>query len=309
MTSSPRPVITRVLVPTDFSDFSSAALNYAASLASSYGAALRLLHVITPFPIVAPLSDVPGNTQLYDSQRAQCYKALTAEAATIRHPGVEVDVELRDGNPVRETLTAATEWGADLIVVGTHGRGGMERLVLGSVAEKLLRKAPCAVLAVPHGAIEGAGTAERIAHVLCAHDGSAASAAGVAYAVSLSERTGARITLVTAVEALPYGGDFTGPDFAAFREARSAHAREALDAALPADVRASHDVRDRLVYGHPAQQILEVAAQERPDLIVMGVQGRGAIDLLMFGSTANYVVRHANCPVLTVRPAAAAAGA
>ena len=201
MTSSPRPVVTRVLVPTDFSDFSSAALNYAASLASSYGAALRLLHVITPFPIVVPLGDVPGNTQLYDSQRAQCYKALTSEAATIRHPGVEVDVELRDGNPVRETLTAATEWGADLIVVGTHGRGGMERLVLGSVAEKLLRKAPCAVLAVPHGAIEGAGTAERIAHVLCAHDGSAASAAGVAYAVSLSERTGARITLVTAVEA------------------------------------------------------------------------------------------------------------
>ena len=83
MTSSPRPVVTRVLVPTDFSDFSSAALNYAASLASSYGAALRLLHVITPFPIVVPLGDVPGNTQLYDSQRAQCYKALTSEAATI----------------------------------------------------------------------------------------------------------------------------------------------------------------------------------------------------------------------------------
>ncbi len=66
-------------------------------------------------------------------------------------------------------------------------------------------------------------------------------------------------------------------------------------------------MKDRLVYGHPGQQVLEVAAQENPDLIVMGVQGRGAIDLLMFGSTANYVVRQAHCPVLTVRPPAAGA--
>ena len=83
---------------------------------------------------------------------------------------------------------------------------------------------------------------------------------------------------------------------------RLTHAREALDTAVAADVRVRCNVHDRLVYGHPAQQILEVAAQEAPDLLVMGVQGRGALDLLMFGSTANYVLRHASCPVLTVRP-------
>ncbi len=225
MTSSPQFALSRVLCPTDFSDFSAAAVSYAAALAASYGATLRLLHVNTPFPIVAPLGDVPGNTKLYESQRVQSYRALETEAERIRKPGITVEVELRDGSAVHETLAAAADWDANLIVVGTHGRGGMERLVLGSVAEKVLRKAPCAVLAVPHEAIGRAGKAERIEHVLCAHDGSAASAAGVAYARSLAERTGARITLVTVVESLPYGGDFTGPEFATFREARDAHAR------------------------------------------------------------------------------------
>jgi nucleotide-binding universal stress UspA family protein len=307
MTSSHRPAFTRVLCPTDFSEFSTAALTYAAALAASYGSAVRVLHVLTPFPIVAPLGDVPGNVQLYESQRVQGQRALEAEAARVRRPGMAVDVELRDGSAVQEVLAAAQEWQADLLVLGTHGRGGVERLVLGSVAEKVLRKATCAVLAVPHGALADAHATERIGHVLCALDGSAASGAGVAYAVSLAERTGAKLTLVSVVEALPYGGDFTGPDFAAFHAARDTHAREALDTAVAADVRVRCNVHDRLVYGHPAQQILEVSAQEAPDLLVMGVQGRGALDLLMFGSTANHVLRHASCPVLTVRPGATGA--
>jgi nucleotide-binding universal stress UspA family protein len=307
MTASPRPAFARVLCPTDFSEFATAALSYAAALAASYGSEIRLLHVLTPFPIVAPFGDVPGNVQLYESQRVQGQQALDAEAARVRRPGLAVDVELREGSAVHETLEAARDWGADLIVIGTHGRGGMERVVLGSVAEKVLRKAPCAVLAVPHAALAHAHATERISHVLCAHDGSAASRNGVAYAVSLAERTGAKLTLVSVVEALPYGGDFTGPDFAAFRAARDEHAREVLDTAVAPDVRVRCNVHDRLVYGHPAQQILEVAAQETPDLLVMGVQGRGALDLLMFGSTANHVVRHAACPVLTVRPPAAGA--
>ena len=194
MTESHRPAFARVLCPTDFSEFSTAALTYAAALAASYGSTLRLLHVLTPFPIVPPLVDVPGGAQLYESQRLQGQQALEAEAARVRRPGLSVDVELRDGSAVHEVLTAAREWQADLIVLGTHGRGGVERLVLGSVAEKVLRKATCAVLAVPHDAIARAAGAARITHVLCAHDGSEASAAGVGYAVSLAGTTGAKLT-------------------------------------------------------------------------------------------------------------------
>lgn len=303
-----RPVtLTRVLCPTDFSEFSSTALDYAAALALSYGSTLRLVHVITPFPITGPYLDLPGGGPLYEAAADQARTSLAAEAGRVSRTGVRIETELREGTAVQEILTAAAEWPADLIVMGTHGRGGFERLVLGSVAEKVLRKAPCAVLAVPHDAIAGVRTTgAQINHVLCPHDGSSASALGVAHAVSLAERTGAKLTLMSVVEALPDGDTFTGPGYAAYREAREAHARQALDTAVTPEVRVACNVRDRLVFGHPAQQILEVAAQERPDVVVMGIHGRGALDLLMFGSTTNHVVRHAPCPVLTVRQAPAA---
>lgn len=307
--TSPRSVtLDRVLCPTDFSEFSATALDYAASFAASYGSHLRVLHVVTPFPITAPYLDVPGTAGLYETASTQAREALAAEATRAARPGLSVDVEAREGLAVHEILASATDWPADLLVMGTHGRGGFERLVLGSVAEKVLRKAPCPVLAVPLAAPGDVEFQPRLAHVLCAHDGSAASRTGVAYAQALAERAGARLTLLSVVEALPYGGDFVAPEFSAFRAARDQHARDALDAALSPVDRVRLDVHDRIVYGHPGQQIVEVAAQERPDLVVMGVQGRGALDVLMFGSTTHYVLRHARTPVLTVRPGRGAGG-
>jgi nucleotide-binding universal stress UspA family protein len=303
-----RPVaFDRVLCPTDFSGCSSAAADYAGAVANASGGHLRLLHVIAPFPITAPYLDVPAESRLWETAQAQGREALASEAARVRRAGLTVDVEHRTGPPVQEILRAAAEWPADVLVIGTHGRGGFERLVLGSVAEKVLRMAPCAVLAVPPAAAEPGRTATvRIAHVLCAHDGSAGSAAGVAYAVSLADRAGARLTLVSVVEQIPDGLVLAGMDAEAVRKDRERHAREVLDAAIGADVRVRRDVHDRIVFGHPAQQILQAAAQERPDVLVMGIQGRGAFDLMMFGSTTNHVVRNAECPVLTVRPAAVA---
>jgi nucleotide-binding universal stress UspA family protein len=302
--SEPTVAFTRVLCPTDFSECSTAAVDYAAALAAAFGVPLRLLHVITPFPIVAPLAALPTDSRVWETQEHVGRELLDAEAGRIRRPGGRVETELRTGPAVHEILAAAADWHADVIVLGTHGRGGFERLVLGSVAEKVLRKAGCAVVAVPpHGAGGAAGGVVTIAHVLCAHDGSAASDAGVAAAVALADRLGARLTLVTVVEELPGGTDFSGSAYDAYRAARDAHARETLDRALPPDVRVRCDVHERMPYGHPGRQILDVAAQEHPDLIVMGVQGRGAVDLALFGSTTSHVVRHAPCPVLTVRPA------
>jgi nucleotide-binding universal stress UspA family protein len=300
-TALPDVTLDRILCPTDFSEFSTAAVAYAAALATTYGATLKLLHVATPFPVVAPYSNLPGPVRVYDIHRDQAVEALQTEATRLRGDGVTVDTEVRDGHVVREILAAADGFAADLIVLGTHGREGFERLVLGSVTEKVLRKASCAVLTVPGSALGRARAPVAWTRILCAHDGSSASRAGVAYAASLAERTGARLTLVSVVEALPYGGDFTGPAFAAFHADRERHAVEALDAALPPATRSRLHVDDRVVYGKPAQQILDVAVQEPPDLIVLGVQGRGALDQLMFGSTANHVVRHAQQPVLTVR--------
>ncbi len=291
----------RILCPTDFSEFSAAAVSYATALAKTYGATVRLVHVATPFPVVAPYLDTPGDPRLFEAQRTIIDEGLAADAARVRAAGVTVTTDHHTGAAVHEILEAAAAANADVIAIGTHGRGGFERLVLGSVTEKLLRLAPCAVLTVPHAALGRAADAVRWTRILCAHDGSAASQAGVDVAASLATRTGAHLTLVSVVETVPYGGDFTGPGFAAFREARQLHAEEALDTALPPAIRTRCHVEDRVVYGKPSQQILAVAQQVRPDVIVMGVQGRGALDLLLFGSTVNQVVRQAEHPVLTVR--------
>ena len=301
-TTSPAVALDRILCPTDFSDFSAAAASYAIAVAKTSHAAVRLLHVATPFPVVAPYLYAPGDPRLFETQQEYGEQALAAEAARVRAAGVDVTTEQRSGSALQEILAAASDFKPDLIVLGTHGRGGFERLVLGSVTEKVLRTAPCAVLTIPRGALGRPAEPVRWGRLLCAHDGSAASLAGVRYAASLAERTGARLTLVSVVETVPYDGDFTGPQFAAFREARQLHAEASLDTALPPDARSRCLVDDRIVYGKPAQQILAVAQQMQPDMIVIGIQGRGALDLMLFGSTANHVVRFADQPVLTVRP-------
>lgn len=303
-TSRPGP-FARILCPTDFSDFSAAAVSYATALARTAGGAVHLLHVATPFPVSAPYSDLPGDPRLYEAQRAYAEEGLAAAAALVQAAGVPVTVEIRMGSPVHEVRSAAADWQADAIVLGTHGHSGFERLVLGSVTEKLLRTAPCAVLTVPHTAVGRGVEAIQWRRILCAHDGSAASKAGVDYAATLALRAAAQLTLVAVVETVPHDGDFTGPAFAAFREARQAHAEEALDTALPPETRARCRTEDRVVYGKPGEQILAVAQQLQPDLIVVGIQGRNALDLMIFGSTANHVVRQAEHPVLTVRPPAA----
>lgn len=294
----------RLLCATDFSQFSTAAVTYAALMAKRHNARLRLVHVSVPFPIVVPYGDIPGNPGLYEVQNAQANEGLAAEADRVRHMGVTVEVEHRNGSPAHAILEAAEAWGADLIAVGTHGRSGFERLFLGSVAEKVLRKAACPVLTVPvdvHGHEADRG---RMRLVLCPHDGSAASLDAVDYAVALARQNEGTLMLVSVVEPIPDAGEFVTPYAAEFRKQRESHAVAAIDAAVSPEVRKHVRVKERIVYGHPSQQILEVAQQEHADLIVMGVHGRGALDLMMFGSTTHQVVRHAHCPVLTVRPRA-----
>jgi nucleotide-binding universal stress UspA family protein len=188
---------------------------------------------------------------------------------------------------------------ADVIVMGTHGRGGFERVVLGSVAEKVLRKAPCPVMTVHE---DGGAPAPPFERILCPIDFSPASLAAASYAVSLAEKSGGLLVLLDVIEAPPYGRlaypEFAMPPDPVPHEER---VRRAFAMAVPEEVRAWKRREERIVWGRPASEILHLAREEHADLIVMGVQGRGAIDLALFGSTTHEVVRHANCPVLTVR--------
>ena len=144
-------MFTHILVPTDFSDPSDAALEYARALAARFGASLHLLHVVEPASVPGPLdadvfSGESGLTQekLFEDAKAR----LAHRAASAGSSGLRVSTEIIVGRSARSIVDYAKARGMHLIVMGTHGRSGMAHLLMGSVAEKVVRNAPCPVLTV-----------------------------------------------------------------------------------------------------------------------------------------------------------------
>jgi nucleotide-binding universal stress UspA family protein len=219
---------------------------------------------------------------------------------------VPIDVSIREGDAVREILEQADAMQADLLVVGTHGRTGFERLVLGSVAEKVLRKAVCPVLSVPPRSDEARPIFKRI---LCPVDFSECSMRALEYAVSMAKEADAHLTVLHVMrydlDEAPEMYETVMSDrslgVAEFRARCEASARQRLDDAIPDDARAYCSVDSMTSSGQPYRAILRVAAELQSDLIVMGVRGRGRADLAFLGSATQHVLRSAACPVLTLR--------
>jgi nucleotide-binding universal stress UspA family protein len=215
--------------------------------------------------------------------------ALPTEAGTYipgaAGKGAPIETRLVEGDPWREIKAAAEALPADLVVMGTHGRSGFERLLLGSVTEKVLRTAPCPVLTV--GTEDGASPAGPLfRRILCAADLTQASERTLDMAASLAEESLARVTLLHVVEGL---------GLALVEEARERLQRAGNVA------RRFRDVSERVETGTAWREILRVAEESRAELIVLGAHVHGALGRLFLGSTANQVVRHAPCPVLVVR--------
>jgi nucleotide-binding universal stress UspA family protein len=294
--------ITHILCPTDFSEVSTKAEAYAIALAKRYEARLSLLHVDPPMPMMAPYGEIPVDIRLFEEQRRQAEQDLAAAGTRARNAGLGVDTALIGGYPGREILAVAREQDVDLIVLGSHGRGGVEHLLLGSVAEKVLRKAPCPVMVVPAAARPERGVL--FARILCPVDGSQASADAVAQAVDLARETDGQLTLLHVVEPMPEAGEFAALDADEYRRAGEAYGARLMREAVSDTVREWCRIDERIVVGKPGDRILDTSKNMAADVIVMGVRGRGALDLLAFGSTANAVVRQAQCPVFVVHPKA-----
>jgi nucleotide-binding universal stress UspA family protein len=292
----------RILCPTDFSDCARRALEHAAALAGWYEARLTVLYVSSLTPSVVGFPPMVSPITLEPLSRERLLEQLRAFAGPALAAGVQCDFAIREGPAAREIAEEARACAADLVVIGTHGRGGFERLVLGSVTEKVLRKAPCPVLTVSPPA-EGVVPRRppELRHIVCPLDFSTPAKEALAHALSLAERAKARLTLLYVLEwpaKEPHHPPFDVPEYRRYLEE---DARRELREAVPAAARDWCDVRERVAVGKPAREILQVAAAEGADLIVMGVHGHNVLDRLFFGSTAHHVVRAAACPVLTVR--------
>ena len=292
----------RILSPVDFSSNSKRALDHAAVMARWYEAELVALHVVPLLPTVFgfPSPVAMGTDPATSEAVARELSGFVAEAATVVKTVTPV---VREGSPAVEILHYAAENDVDLVVLGTHGRSGFERFMLGSVTEKVVRKAPCPVLTVPRHC-EGQPERPVFQRIVCGIDFSTAAERALEHALSLAQEANARLTLLHVVDWMADAdlGRYPQFDAAGYRRMVMRDVRERLEGLVPAEARDWCDLDVRVACGKPYRELLRFAETEAMELIVLGVHGAGAIvDRMLFGSTTQHVVRQAACPVLTIR--------
>jgi nucleotide-binding universal stress UspA family protein len=216
----------------------------------------------------------------------------------------QIDLQVEEATGIADVIVgrAATD-AADLIVMGTRGRTGIKGLFVGSVAERVLRAAPCPVMVVPpHDSVPT--TTVSFKQIVCAIDFSDSSLAGLCWAVSLAEEADAHLRLLHTIEVPPElrtTAVLTDAEIDALNASARAHALSRLRSLIPEQATAFCSIETATATGEAAHAVLRFAADHKADLIVMGAQGHGAIDRLIFGSKTREVIAGATCPVLTVR--------
>ena len=282
---------TRILCPVDGSEISRGALAYAVALARWRKAKVHALRVVDAR--IPPMAAIPEGFAMPQDLRAIAAADIARLVQDLDAGGL-AEPCVTEGEVVAGILEQAMQLDVNLIVIGTHGRGGVERFLLGSVASKVLRKADRPVIAVPPGA---GADAVPFRSIVCATDLSEPGNRAVAEAASLAADANAALTIVHTIE-WPFGVE-SGPDpLTSLRQNLEAEAREQIAALLPG---AENGAGIVVTTGRPQAEIISRAAASRADLLVLGASGRGAVGAGLLGSTADRVIRSAECPVLIVR--------
>ena len=294
----------RILFPTDLSRSAERAEAYACTLAASWGATLTVMSVLEFPPGLNP--EYPVNRMYLAELMRQATDGLVELKERTSARGISVQTRIATGVPSEEVLAAAKAEGADLIVVGTVGKAGLEHVLLGSTAERIIRTAPCPVLAVRterSRAEQGGGTQPPLAkleRILVPVDFSDFSLDALEYAVIVAQRAKASLTLLHVLEPVSYGLDFTFPHpdkRKRMREAVQAQLESLVSSLASAQVTSDYLLRG----GLPNDSILEAARTQSASMIVMGTHGRRGLSHAFYGSVAESVLRSSPCPVLTVR--------
>ena len=294
----------RILCPIDLSDFSLDALRHGLVIAQWYSAQLTLFHVYQvsqPLPVEGTPGGVPVFVATDPNQVAEEVRRFCAPLLGASRQSVEIVV--RPGDAAKEIRNEAERLPFDLLILGTHGRSGFERLFLGSVTEKVLRSTRVPVLTIPPPVREPGSPLYKT--ILCPLDFSAASNRALEHALSLAQQADARLILMHVIEdvlsdAASQAMALANLSVSKYYEHLERDAATRLKAVVPDDAQVWARPEERVVKGRAYDEILKVVADERVELVVMGVQGKGVVNRLMFGSTTHRVIREAGCPVLTL---------
>jgi nucleotide-binding universal stress UspA family protein len=285
--ASARVPLQNILYATDFSRHSNAALPYALSIARKYGSTLFVVHAISlsPFPHSSPTLAWQALSDQAVREAKTAIQSLEPQLKGIPH-----EVLIRKGDIWSEICAIVGEKRIDLAVVGTHGRAGVSKVLMGSVAEKIFRHAPCPVLTVGPNVCGEPDAIVDLHSILCPTDFSSESLAAVPYAISLAQENQARLYLLHVTESL-------------VDKATEASLTARLAQLVPAEAELWCQPKAYVDSGSAAEKILGLAEELPVDLIVLGVKRTprlpGATHLAM--ATSYKVVTEAICPVLTVR--------
>jgi nucleotide-binding universal stress UspA family protein len=300
-----------VLVATDFSEPAAVGIEWAARVARDRSATLHVVHVVSPPMPVADFTTPPLTLDREVHEAAE--RRLDALLAEPPLAGLDAHAVLRDGTPSIAVLDVAEEVSADLVVVGTRGLTGFSHLLLGSTAERIVQRATMPVLSVHPGdrRPEGGPRTVLVPTDFSADAGAALTAASASLRLRLRlDRDGGdggtRVILLH-VYHVPAEYSTYGPSAALYRlgDEMEKAIVERLEA-LAEPLRGTHGdgpmaVEVVALPGIPSEVIVQQAEELGADLVAMGTHGRSGVAHLLLGSTAQRVVQHAPCPVLTVR--------
>ncbi len=290
-----------ILCPIDFSDTSGRALTYATAFATWYEAQLTVLHVAPAFdealrPGETGPDPSPGSR---DDMLAKIGRSIEQAGAA----ALNARPLAQEGRASELIVNCGAAMKADLLVMGTHGLGGFHRLLLGSVTEKVIRTATCPVLTVPPSAPSTTPGPILFKRILCPIDYSPSSLKALEYALELGRQADGCVTVLSALEYMDPEEpcEHVDLDIRRNRQHFIDHARERLHAQLAGEPRTWCAIEEIVAIDRAYKAILAHAASSGTNLIVMGAQGTGGIELMVYGSNTHHVVRAATCPVLTVR--------
>jgi nucleotide-binding universal stress UspA family protein len=292
----------------DFSEFSSRAIPYAVSLARRFGGRVSLQHTVPPPNYLFTEGQGRDSAAVQRDIENEMQRSREEIRALLLSFGIEtaeVTVHVNEGNPGEHILKAITEDQIDLVVMGTHGHKGFNRLVLGSLTEELIHRLPCPVLAVSRHLTELVDplAGVRMRTILLATDFSTHSDRALAYALNWASAWNSKIVLlhvVKEVSSAMKGIIELFPEYNPYFQQQISRAWEAVREYVPDGGQQKCEVYYEIRQGNPKEEILRVAETKDADLIVTGARGAGKSGSL-WGSVSSAVVRDGRHPVLVVR--------
>ena len=283
----------RILLPTDGSECADRARAHALHLANHFDTTLHVIHVEEREANLSEVIDIREDDILSD-----LHVPLGEGGATVPEPRVQEQVVVHP-SAAEGILTYATEHDIDLIVLGTHGRGGVRRVVLGSVAEEVVRRAQCPVLSVGRGA--ETPVEESFGHVLVPVDFSEHQTRLLDHVREAALVYDMKVTLLHVLEhlALPkvYGVSMRWPD----EKELEGRVHEALEELAEPLQESGLDVDVRVRKGDPAEEILAATEELGTNIIAVATHGQGSLRRMLVGGVAERVIRRAECPVFTIK--------